>query len=152
MAGGVAGKLWYVTLNGQRIKCQLDATLNFTTNVEEEDACKPEEDAIDQKQWVEREEVSRDWEITVNHRAFLDAVQINQADIIDMYVNGDLKVTAGFVADPSTGYAQNQVFNGPGIITSAALNAPAAGKSNMDLTISANGAPTFTRIPVGSGA
>lgn len=152
MAGGIAGKLWYVTLNDVRIRCQMDATLTFTTNVEEEEACKPEEEVADEKQWVERSETSRDWELTVNHRAFLDAIQMNQGDIMELYVNGDLNVTVGFKADPSTGYAENQLFVGPGIIMSAALNAPVAGKANMDLTINANGAPTFTRIPVGSGA
>lgn len=148
---GISGKLLRVKFGDKYIQCQLDATLNILVNTSEDEACKPSGETVeDVDSWVTRTVDSRDWNITVNAQAFLDAVgaDMTQSDILELMVDGDLKGTAEFLTTPGQHTnPEDIVFEGPAVITNFSLNAPSSGKANYDLTLDGDGKPTFTRIP-----
>jgi len=154
MAQGIAGKLLRVKFGDKYIKCQLDATVNFTTNTTEDDPCKPDGESPEETaRWVEREVDTQDWNVTVNHRSFLEEVgaQLDQSDIIELIVDGNINGTVEVLTTPGQhNNEEDVVLEGPVVITDFSWNLPASGIANSDLTLSGNGKPTYTRIPVGS--
>lgn len=147
----ISGKLLRVKFKDKYLKCQLDATLNMVINSSEDDPCKPDGDTVEGvNEWVQRTVDSQDWNITVNARAFLDEVgtQLDQNDLLEMIVDGDLFGDAEFLSTPGQhNNPVDMVVDGPVVITDFSLEAPASGKANYDLTLSGNGKPTATRIP-----
>ena len=154
MAQGIAGKLLRVKFGDKYIKCQLDATVNFTTNTTEDDPCKPDGESPEETaRWVEREVDTQDWNVTVNHRSFLEDVgaQLDQSDIIDLIVDGTINGTVEVLTTPGQhNNDEDVILEVPVVITAFSWNIPASGKANSDLTLSGNGKPTYTRIPSGS--
>lgn len=154
MAQGIAGKLLRVKFGDKYIKCQLDATVNFTTNTTEDDPCKPDGESPEETaRWIEREVDTQDWNVTVNHRSFLEEVgaQLDQSDIIELIVDGNIYGTVEVLTTPGQhNNEEDVVLEGPVVITDFSWNLPASGKANSDLTLSGNGKPAYDRIPVGS--
>lgn len=154
MAQGIAGKLLRVKFGDKYIKCQLDATVNFITNTTEDDPCKPDGTTPEETaRWIEREVETQDFNITVNHRSFLEVVglELTQSDIIELIVAGNLYGVVEVLTTPGQHTnAEDVVLEGPVVITDFTWNLPASGKANSDLTLSGNGKPTYTRIPVSS--
>lgn len=152
MAGQVLqGSLQAVTINGNRVQCEIDATLNVTTNTTETDPCKPlSTDAYKAARWVDTSVDSKAWTIDFSAKAFADAVEINNLDILDLLVNGDNVVQVEFNTTQTTDYDFDEVatFSGEGILSDFSWNNPSAGESTYDVTITGKGAPTFTRTPI----
>lgn len=152
MAGEVTpGKIWGISVNGNFVNCQIDATLTINNNVSESAPCKPgPTDSYKSSGWVTNNIDSKSWEITGSNKSFADALQMNNADFIDLLVNGSsiVQVQFGTTQHPDYDFDEIQVFSGEGIISNFTLNAPNEGEGTSDFTITGNGAPTFTRTPV----
>ena len=152
---GIAGKLLRVKIGDKYLRCQLDATLDFTNTFEEDEACKPEvTGSVPAGTWVERDasEATQDWSISVSARAFLDVLEgdsLHQGDIMALIVDGDLSVEVEFLSTPGQhSHAADMLFEGTGLIENFSLSAPVTGKATYDLDIVSAGKPTITNIPV----
>lgn len=152
MAGQVLqGSLQAVIIGGNRIQCELESTLNITTNTTENDPCKPlSTDAYKAARWVDTTVDTKSWSLDVNAKAFLDAVEINQLDILEILVETDGVVEVEFNTTETTDFDFDQVasFSGTGIITDFSWANPSTGESTYDITISGKGKPSFIRTPV----
>lgn len=156
MNKGISGRLLRVKLGDKFLKCQLDATLNFTNAYEEDtEGCKPSGATPEKGTWVTRDvdSVTQDWNLTVSARVFLDALagsDIHQGDIMKLIVDGDLAVEVEFLTTTGqhTG-ATNMLFIGDGVIENFDLNAPVSGKADYTLTILGDDKPTYTQVAVG---
>lgn len=144
MATAINGKLLGVTVNGVKLRCQTDATLTIAQDTESGEACK------DDNGWVENFITSKNWSISVTAKAFLDNIQLNQADLIALMLGNTDTVEVEFLSDATPGvhsYPENQVFAGDAIISNFDWSAP-VGESTYTIDFTGTGAPTFTRIPV----
>lgn len=152
MAGErLSGKLLSVTIDGDFVQCQTDATLSITTNTSESAACKPMPgESTTGSIWLTNNVDSKTWEITLTAASFADAVQMNNADIADKLITGTPIAQVQFATTQTTDYAYDQilVYSGEGIITNFTMNAPADGESTYDVTIIGNGPLTSTRTNV----
>ncbi|WP_293933139.1 hypothetical protein [Sphingobacterium sp. UBA6645] len=149
----LAGKLLRVKFNDKYIKCQLDASLNFTNTFDEEGECKPEETTeVAEGTWVTRVLESQDHSITVNYRLFLDALggaSIGQADLVQLNIDGQVYGEAEWLTTPGQhSEANNQVIVLPVVISTLGLEAPATGRANGTLELLGNGKPTQSILPV----
>lgn len=148
------GKLIGVTIGEDFIQCQTDATLSISVATSVTDPCKPTpDDTGGGVNWDRLTIDSKSWNITFNAKAFAMSTKFTQAEIIDLMVNKDPKVTVTFATTKTTDYAhtETQVFNGDGIITEFNWEAPATGESTYSATVAGNGKPTFVRTPVVGG-
>lgn len=152
MANELPGKLLGVTVDGQFINCQIDATLTITNNFTESTPCKPSsEEAYKSPQTVKRTVDSRDWTLTYSAKQFADAVAANQNTIAQkMLAGGNPYVQVTFQTTQTTDYdfPITFVYEGEGVIQDVTLNAPQDGDATHDGTIVANGDLTFTEVPV----
>lgn len=151
MAGKMPGKLLALTIGGQKIRCQTTGTLTLGTSLTQDDPCKP--DDVDagtvEGEWETSSIDSRNWKISVDFASFLDDLRENQFDLVTTFVGGDLNVEVEFLTTPGDhDFPEDVIFAGPGIIDTLTLNAPAKGNGTNTISITGNGAPTFTRIPV----
>lgn len=150
MAGVLQGKLLAVTIDGEFVNCQVDATLTITTETETTDPCKPDATQTTQgASWTEATESSKSWSISMSAKAFADAIVLNNSDILDKLVNGSATAQVQFSTTETTDYdyAELLLFSGTGIITNFTWNAPSTGESTYDVEITGSGQPTFTRTP-----
>jgi hypothetical protein len=154
--GALSGKLLSVTVGGKKIRCQTDATLNLTTNLTEDDPCKPDDDTpLEEAGWTTRTVDSRDWNVTVSAKNFLDATSasnVDQRDLIDEFISGNLNAEIEFLSTPGQhpGDTEDVVYSGNAILATIAVNAPASGNSTSDYTFSGNGPLSSVRIPISS--
>jgi hypothetical protein len=153
MAGVLQGKLVGVKVNGSYIRCQTDATLTITTNVTDDDPCKPTEtDTTNSASWVTHSIDTKAWTVSVTAKAFADTVAglLDNSDIAALMITGDPSVEMTFQTIQTTDYdyASIFVYEGTGTLISFTHNAPVAGESTYDLEITGNGALTFEETPV----
>ena len=149
----VAGRLLRVKFNDKYIKCQLDATLTFTNNYEEEESCKPEDETlISDGDWVTRVLESQDHSLSVNSRLFLDALEgaaLTQADLVALNIAGDVYGEAEFMTTPGQhNEANDLIITLPVVISSIELAAPGTGRATSSYEFQGNGKPTQSLIPV----
>lgn len=148
--GVIQGKLLAVSVDGTVIDCQTDATLNIAVETEETDPCKPVAgSASNSASWSDPTESSRNWSIDFSAKSFADSTGFNNADLIDLLVNGSAIVDVIFSTTETSDYDHDevQVFSGEGILSNFSLSAPSTGESTYDATITGKGKPTFTRTP-----
>lgn len=151
MAGKLPGKLLAVTINGRKLRCQTNGTLTLGTSLTQDDPCKPDDVSTGTVagQWETSTVNSRNWKIAIDAASFLDDLRLNQMDLIELFVGGDLEVDVEFLTTPGDhDFPEDVIFSGSGLIDSLTLNAAAAGNSNYNVSITGNGAPAFSRIPV----
>lgn len=151
MAGVLPGKVIGVTIDGDFIDCQIDATLTKTNNVTETTGCKPSPDGTYKgASTVGRTVDTSDWTITMSAKAFADAVTVNQNDIAEkMDTNPIVQVTFQTTQTTDFDFEEAWVYEGEGILTDFTINAPQDGEATWDTTIVANGTPlTLTRTPI----
>lgn len=153
MAGVLPGKLIGVKVNGSYIRCQTDATLTITTNVTDDDPCKPSEtESYKGGNWTTHTLDTRTWTVSVSAKTFADQVsgQIDNSDIAALLITGDPSVEMTFQTIQTSDYDFPAIFiyEGTGTLTSFTHNAPTAGDSTYDLEITGNGAITFTETPI----
>lgn len=142
MATAVNGKLLAVTINGTKVRCQTDATLTIGKDTESGEACK------DDSGWAENFVTSKNWSISMTAKAFLDSIELNQSDIIELMLANDDAVEVEFLSDASTGTsAENIVFSGYAIMSNFDWSTP-VGESTYTVDFTGTGEPTFNRIPV----
>lgn len=152
MAGVLPGKLIGVKVNGSYIRCQTDATLTITTNVTDDDPCKPSEtESYKGGGWVTHTIDTKAWTVSVTAKTFADQVvgMLDNSDIAALMI-GDSSVEMTFQTIQTSDYdfASIFIYEGTGTLTSFTHNAPTAGDSTYDLEITGNGALTFTETPV----
>lgn len=146
----VPGSIIGVRFGGDWLPCQVDATLNLTVNVTEDDPCKPDpsDTEVQDSPWVERTVDSRDWSIDVSQKLMRNSLIASNPDIGELIVDGLLDVEVEFMTRPGqTRSDYDFVFSGTGIITDFSLNAPGSGAATTDTTISGNGPLTYVKVP-----
>lgn len=151
MAGKMPGKLLALTIGGRKLRCQTNGTLTLGTSLTQDDPCKPDDvsPGSTDGEWETSSLDSRNWKISVDATSFLDDLRENGFDLIDQFISGSLDVDAEFLTTPGEhDFPEDVIFSGPGILDTLTLNAPAKGNSTYTVSITGNGAPTFTRIPV----
>lgn len=145
------GNIIGVRLGGIWLDCQVDATLNMTVNVTEDDPCKPNPDDLEQGStpWVERTADTRDWSIDFSQKLMKDSLAAANPDLGEMIINDEINVEVEFMTLPGqTKSNYDFVYSGTGILTNFTLNAPVTGAATTDATISGNGALTYVKVPV----
>lgn len=151
MAGKMPGKLLALTIGGRKLRCQTNGTLTLGTSLTQDDPCKPDDvsPGSADAEWETSTADSRNWKISVDAASFLDDLRENGFDLIEQFVSGSLAVEAEFLTTPGDhDFPEDVVFSGSGLMDTLTLNAPAKGNSTYTVSITGNGAPTFTRIPV----
>lgn len=149
----VPGSIIGVRIGGAWLSCQVDATLNITVNVTEDDPCKPDPSDLNVQDtpWVERTADSRDWNIDFSQKLMRNSLVASNSNIGDLIVSGNLDVDVEFMTRPGQKKSDYDfVYAGSGIITNFTFNAPGTGAATTDSTISGNGALTYTQVPVTS--
>lgn len=151
--GVLQGKLLAVSANGTVIDCQTDATLNIAVATEESDPCKPVAgEASNDASWADPTEGAKSWTLDFSAKSFAKSTGFNQADLIDLLVNGSSIVEVQFATTETLDFDlendEIQVFSGTGILNNFNLNAPAVGESTYDATVTGKGKPTFVRTPI----
>jgi len=133
------------------LDCQVDATLNLTTETEEEDACKPSPDEIATTGDVPFGDFTaskRIWDISVSQKIVKGIFEAAGIDIADLWVQGLLTVQVEFMTNPNQEvFAYDIMYSGSAIITGYTLNAPETGAATADITFQGTGAITRTVVP-----
>lgn len=147
------GNLIGVKIAGQYYNCQTQCDLTITTNITKNPACKPNPGAASTLGWDTNNADSQSWGATFSAQSFLDSITgfKNNNDLMKLLVAGnvygDVIILTNDVATTALAYDHDFMFEGNGIIASFKLNGPSAGASTYDVSITGNGAPTFTLIP-----
>lgn len=147
------GRLIGVTIGGNFYNCQTTGDLTLGTSLTKNPICKPNPNGSLGIAWETSNVDSKNWQITFSAQSFLDSIEgyKNNNDLIEAFVNGTLQVDVEFLTSANLtdeeNYEHDFLFEGPGILGTIKLNAPAQGGSTYDVTITGNGAPTFTLIP-----
>lgn len=151
----IPGHLFGFSINGVKIRCQADATLNITVNTSEDDLCKPENDEIADGNfvpWTTSTADSRTWNLDISAAMLRDTfAPANDNVAIDkMIIDGSI-----YVDDIEFGTAPGQKFatfgvlySGSGLLTGFTLNAPVTGAATQDITILGSGPLVRTTIPM----
>lgn len=148
----VEGRLIGVKVAGSYYRCQTDAKLTLGTSVTQNDTCKPDPSGSISIDWETSTVDSKNWNMTFSAQAFLDSLEgyNDNSDLIELFITGDLQVEADFLTatalTETEGYSHDFIFTGPGLLSGITVNAPAKGSSTYDVTITGNGAPTYTKI------
>ena len=146
----IPGKLLLVKMGDDFFNCQQDASLSITYNLTQEDPCKPDpSESYKGFSWQTSTTDSATWEISFTLKA-TDANASNQNSLLNQLVNTGNSVEISFeTSDASgTGLEFASVFEGDGLISSFTWNAPANGESTVDVTVTGNGDPSFSTVPV----
>lgn len=146
----IPGKLILASTGDTAFDCQQDATLSITYNITQEEPCKPDPtETYRGFSWQTSTTDSAAWEITFTLKA-TDANANNQNSILDTLVNTGNEMSIAFETSSAqgTGLQFASLFEGDGLISSFSWNAPSAGESTVDVTVTGNGEPTFTVTPV----
>lgn len=147
------GKLVKLKVGDKPFKCEMDMSLNFTTNTNEEELCKPDEGESSSDVWVNPEEVSRGWDASVTAKALVETLTTYSGidDLINSFVNGSVIVEVTIETNStSADYNQPQtmLFTGTAIMTGLTFNAPQEGSATGDVTFTGKGKPTYTQTTV----
>lgn len=148
----IPGRLLAVTINGNKIQCEQDATLTFTANISEETGCKATEtDGAGGIPYVKRTVDSKDVSLSFSNKAFVSALKANtdvwnNVDLINLFIEGDLVVDYVFGTTQTVDYDYSHIitYSGTGFLSSVTFNAPVEGNSTTDIEIVGNGKPTQT--------
>lgn len=131
------------------LDCQQDATLTITYNLSQSDPCKPDP-SMPYKgfSWQTQSIDSAVWELSFTIKA-TDGTYGTQNKVISDALTKGANVNIVFQTSPApgTGLVTSSLFEGAGVISSIVWNAPTAGDSTVDITVSGNGEPTFTTVP-----
>lgn len=147
------GRLIGITIDGNYYNCQTAGDLTLGTSLTKNPICKPNPNGGLSIAWETSNVDSKNWQITFSAQAFLDSIvgYKNNNDLIELFINGNLQVDVEFLTSANLtdeeNYEHDFLFEGPGLLGTVKLNAPAQGGSTYDVTITGNGAPTFTLIP-----
>lgn len=147
------GRLIGITLDGNYYNCQTAADLTLGTSLTKNPICKPTPSGTATISWETSNVDSKNWAITFSAQSFLDSITgtKNNNDLLTKFVTGDLQVEAQFLTSAALtsdeNYDHDFLFEGPGLLATVKVNAPATGGSTYDVTITGNGQPTFTLIP-----
>lgn len=149
----VTGKTYQVSVNGERLKCQLDSTITFTQDMESEDACKPEFTTGSAGiVWTDDTAGNKSYEISGSGKIEDDGSTISATNLSTCRTlskhfiesNDPIEVSVGTV-DPNLD--MTVTYSGTAQITSFTLNFPATGGATYDYTFTGKGAPTQTDTP-----
>lgn len=147
------GRLIGITINGDYYNCQTTADLTLGTSLTKNPVCKPSPTGSLSVPWETSNIDSQNWAITFSAQSFLDSISgtKNNNDLLELIISGNLNVDVEFLTSDALtteeGYDHDFIFEGPGILATVKVNAPGTGGSTYDVTITGNGAPTFTLIP-----
>lgn len=146
----IPGKLILASTGGTAFDCQQDATLSITYNLTQEEPCKPDPtETYRGFSWQTSTTDSASWEITFTLKA-TDANSNNQNTLLNALVNTGNEMNIVFETSSAQGtdLQFSSIFEGDGLISSFSWNAPSAGESTVDVTVTGNGEPTFSVTPV----
>lgn len=148
------GRLIGFRLDGDYYNCQVDVKLTLGTSLTKNPTCKPNPTGGSLSvPWETSNVDSKNWSGTGSAQSFLDSITgyKNNNDLIQKFITGDLQIDVEILtaADLTSteGYDHDFIFEGEAILSGITLNGPAAGGSTYDITLTGNGAPTFTLIP-----
>lgn len=143
MAGAISGKLLAFTVNGIKIRCQTDGNITITKDVTTDDPCK------DDGGWSTGNVTNKSWTGSFSAKAFLDDIQSNQLDVIDLMLNGDDPVEIEFLTTPGDhNFPIDVVLSGEAFLNNFSWDAPANATSTYTVDITGNGQLTKVEIPV----
>lgn len=147
---GISGKLISLSVNGKELACQTTLALNFSAATTQNPICKPlEGESISDASWTELVEGERSWEATVSAQVLAGALsaQNDVADLVDLYVNGSIKVTVKIATNstsPDFDSDRTMIFTGEAFMTGLGLNADGDTTATGDITFTSTGKPTYT--------
>jgi len=147
----IPGKIIGVMDGGKWLNCQVDATLNLTVDVTEEDPCKPDPDDEEQGEvpFKFRTADARDWSIDFSQKLMRDSLAAANVDYGEEFVDGRLDRQVQFMTAPGqTKSNYDIIYAGSGILTAHTVNAPAVGAGTTDTSIAGNGPLTYSKVPV----
>lgn len=151
---GISGKLISISINGKELACQTTLSLNFSVDTTENPTCKPSEgQSISDASWRETSEGRRAWEATASAQLLANALaaQNDVADLIDLYVNGSIKVTAKIATNstsPDFESDKTMIFTGEALMTGLGITADGESVATGDVTLESTGAPTYVLADV----
>lgn len=151
MADVLQGKLIGVTINGEFVNCQVDATLTLNVATEETDPCKPAPgESSANASWAKPTVGTRSGTVDFSIKTFATNTGFNQADISEIIIDGDAKTEWQFMTIQTTDYDHEEawVYSGEGIFTSQSIAAPSTGESTSDTSIVMYDKPTIVRTPI----
>lgn len=150
------GSIWSMTADGLEPMCNIDATLNMTSDTTTEDPCKPNaSESYAQANWTSVTVNNKSWTITGTMRTVGDtptAGFYKHAYLADKFIDGT-PVAVVFATTQTTDFDFDEVetFTGEGIVTDVTYNAPAGNESGtVDFTITGNGPLTHDVVPFAS--
>lgn len=150
MAKVIPGKLLLATLNGVETNCQQDATLTINYNVTQEEPCKPSSsETYKGFSWQTSVTDSASWSLAFSIKS-TDLNSANQNTILANLISNGNQALVTFETSDATGVdlAYSSIFTGDGLISDFTWNAPQAGESTVDITVTGNGAPSFIVVPI----
>lgn len=147
------GRLIGFTLDGDYYNCQTDVKLTLGASLTKNPLCKPNPTDTTSVKWETSNVDSKNWSATGSAQTFLDSITgtKNNNDLIKKFVTGSLIVEVQILTSAALttteGYDHDFIFEGSAILSGITLNGPSTGGSTYDITLTGNGAPTFTLIP-----
>lgn len=143
MAGAISGKLMAFTVNGTKVRCQTSGTLTITKDISTDDPCK------DDDFWTTGTVTSKGWSASLDAKQFLDDIQLNQMDIVDLMLSSDDPVELEFLTTPGDhNYPVDVVLSGEAFMNNVNLDTPANATATYTVDFTGNGPLTQARIPV----
>ena len=145
----IKGSTYLISVNGEKLTCQLDATLTLGQDMESEDACKNitpnsggitwQDDTAGNKNW----EVSGSGKVEANDDTTLTTLRTLAKHFITS--NEPIEVSVG-TNDATLPIAET--YSGTAQITSLTANFPATGSATYDYTFTGKGALELTETPI----
>lgn len=147
------GRIINMTANGLEPICNVDATLNMTSETTTDTPCKPTSDeAYKSANWTTVTQTSKSWTITGSMKAVGDTVtagKYKHSYLANQFIEGlPVEVTFGTTQTTDFDFDELEVYSGSGIVTDVTWNAPSDGESTVDFTVTGNGELTHTITPV----
>lgn len=153
MAKTYPGSIWNMTADGLEPICNVEASLNLTSDTTTEPPCKPNAtDAYKGAIWSTISQTSKSWTITGTMRTVGDtptAGLYKHAYIAEKFISGAVvQVVFGTTQTSDFDFAEVETFTGEGIVTDVTYNAPNGNESGtVDFTITGNGELTHDVVP-----
>lgn len=148
----VQGKLMGVTIGGEWADCQTDATLTITKTLTTPDPCKPAPgESSSAGGWDMPTVETKNYELSFSAKTFAETSGFSLAEVTAQFLTSDEPVEWVFQTnDELTDYNHptTLVYSGEGLLSSLTVNAPSAGESTYDTTITGYGEPSFEKVPV----